>query len=91
MRGNIDREYVYSVEKSAVVRVGNVTLLTQADVDAFGEAMISEIDGNLTIGQTDGEDVIETLEPLNHLRKIKHNLTINPTYESEEIIGLENS
>lgn len=34
-----------SVEKSAVVRVGNVTLLTQADVDAFGEAMISEIDG----------------------------------------------
>ncbi|MFR7877825.1 MAG: hypothetical protein ACLU4J_16325 [Butyricimonas paravirosa] len=24
------------------------------------------------------------------LRKIKHNLTINPTYESEEIIGLEN-
>lgn len=52
--------------------------------------MISEIDGNLTIGQTDGEDVIETLEPLNHLRKIKHNLTINPTYESKEIIGLEN-
>ena len=88
--GKHDREYVYSVEKSAVVRVGNVTLLTQADVDAFGEAMISEIDGNLTIGQTDGEDVIETLEPLNHLRKIKHNLTINPTYESEEIIGLEN-
>lgn len=24
------------------------------------------------------------------MRKIKHNLTINPTYESEEIIGLEN-
>ena len=88
--GQHDREYVYSVEKSAVVRVGNITLLTQADVDAFGEAMISEIDGNLTIGQTDGEDVIETLEPLNHLRKIKHNLTINPTYAGEEIIGLEN-
>lgn len=89
-KGQHAREYVYTVEKSAVIRVGNITLCTQADVDAFGAAIISEIDGNLTIGQVDGEETIETLEPLSHLRKIKHNLTINPTYVGEDLAGLDN-
>lgn len=61
----------------------NVTLTTQAEVDAFDE---TEIEGTLTV---EGEDIID-LSPLNSLRNIGVDLIIQNCPYLLEIRGFEN-
>lgn len=82
--------YNYSVTRSDLIKNGNVTLLTQADVEAFSALEISEINGSLTIGATSGTDSVKSLASLSKLETITNDLIINPTYCGNNLSGLEN-
>ena len=85
-----NRTYTYIVEKRCIAHEGNIVLATQADLEAFAAQDVNEVNGSLTIGQTEGEETITTLAPLAKLRKVKYDLIINPTYEGTKLEGLEN-
>ena len=75
-----ERSYKYKLERGVVSRDGDITLLTQEDVNAFADMGLTEITGNITIGAASGSDSIHTLAPFSKLTSIKFGLTINPTY-----------
>ncbi len=56
---------------------GNVTLNSQADVDAFGALKCKDIIGALEIVDTLGPDPIVDLTPLSKLKSVGSSLTIN--------------
>ncbi len=82
--------YYYSVERTNVVNDGDVTLITQADVEAFAALEINEINGNLIIGMSTGEDSISSLSSLSELKIVNYDLIINQTYKGTDLTGLEN-
>lgn len=82
--------YRYSVQRSAISKDGDITLLNQADVDALGALNLTQLNGSLTIGAASGQDSIYSLTPLESLKIIKYGLTIHATYAGEELEGLKN-
>lgn len=85
--------YKYSIVRSDIVNNGNVTLLTQSDVDAFGAKKINLITGNLIIGQavnSSTEDDITNLDPLKSLTQVNYNVVINNSFNGSNIDGLGN-
>lgn len=66
-----------------------MVLATQAEVDNFAETGINRIDGNLTIGTADGEE-ITNLEGLANLKQISNTLILNPSYKGADLSGLDN-
>ncbi len=85
-----ERIYKYKLERGVVSRDGDITLLTQADVDAFADKGLTEINGNVTIGAVSGSDSIHTLTPFSKLTTLKYGLTINPTYAGKNLDDLKN-
>jgi hypothetical protein len=79
--------YLYTVEKSDLVRDGVVTLKTQAEVDAFEQGSYTVINGHLTIGATSGTDTITSLAPLASLKNVG-SILINAMYMGD-LIGFE--
>lgn len=85
--------YKCSVVRSDIVNNGNVTLLTQSDVDAFGTKKINLITGNLIIGQPvsiSSNDNITNLNALKTLTQVNYNVVINNSYNGENLEGLSN-
>lgn len=85
-----DRVYKYTIRYSPLSAEGNVTLLTQADVEAFAKKGVSVIDGNLTIGQASGKDSIVSLMALSSLTEVRYNLVIQKNFAAKNLIGFEN-
>ncbi len=81
--------YFYTYRYADIEQSGNVLLATQAEVDNFAQTGINKIDGNLTIGTADGEE-ITNLEGLANLKHISHALIINPSYKGTDLSGLDN-
>lgn len=81
--------YSYTYRYADIEKSGSVLLATQVDVDNFAKTGINRIEGNLTIGTADGEE-ITNLEGLAHLKEIKNALVINPSYKGEDLTGLNN-
>ena len=73
---------------------GNITLLTQADVDAFARTNISRVTGNLVIGTnalpSAGFDTITNLRGLGSIKEIEYNLVINNSFGGTDMDGLDN-
>ena len=81
--------YSYTYRYADIKQSGSVVLATQAEVDNFAETGINKIDGNLTIGTADGEE-ITNLEGLANLKQISNTLIINPSYKGADLSGLDN-
>lgn len=81
--------YKYTCERTTVNKAGHVVLATQEEVDAFLTTGISEIDGNLTIGVPNGEE-ITNLKGLSNLTRVVYTLVVNSTYTGEDLDGLQN-
>ncbi|MDR2361729.1 MAG: leucine-rich repeat protein, partial [Prevotellaceae bacterium] len=74
--------YLYTVEKSDLVRDGAVILKTQADVDDFGQGSYTVLNGHLTIGATTGTDDITSLAPLASLKSVG-SIVVNTSYHGD--------
>lgn len=85
-----DRTYLYTVERTDIATDGSLTLRTQAEVDAFVRSGINTVEGNLTIGGEDEENLITNLDGLKNLVSVRCDLTITAAYTGETLAGLEN-
>lgn len=83
------RVYFYTYRQVDIEQCGSVALATQADVDNFAKTGINKIDGNLTIGTADGEEITD-LNGLAHLKQISNSLIIRPSYKGADLSGLDN-
>lgn len=83
-----ERKYTYVVEKSDIIEEGDVQLKTSADIATFAAKGVSVINGNLTIGSNEGED-INSLNGLDNLKEISGTLTILNTFKGEDLTGLD--
>jgi hypothetical protein len=82
--------YNYRLERRLVSHDGDVTLLTQADVDAFvAELEGSQINGSLTVGAATGADSVYSLAGLEQLKVIIGGIIINATYAGEDLTVFE--
>ncbi|MCE8488724.1 DUF4971 domain-containing protein [Bacteroides thetaiotaomicron] len=81
--------YSYTYRYTDIGQSGSIVLATQAEVDNFAKTGINKIDGNLTIGTADGEE-ITNLEGLANLKQISNALVINPSYKGADLSGLDN-
>lgn len=81
--------FSYTYRYADIEQSGSVVLATQAEVDNFAETGINRIDGNLTIGTADGEE-ITNLEGLANLKQISNTLILNPSYKGADLSGLDN-
>ncbi len=86
----VDRVYDYRVVYSEIESAGNVTLSSQADVDAFSESGVRVIKGNLVIGNDEGSAAIENLEGLSQLTEVRNKIVIHSSYTGENLEGLRN-
>ncbi|MCD8165541.1 MAG: hypothetical protein LUE93_05105 [Bacteroides sp.] len=87
------RIYHYKIERETVSVSGDITLTSQSEVDAFAASLAGIIEGSLTIGKESGgsdNDSIRDLSALTTLKRVKHNLVINPTFAGENLQGLNN-
>lgn len=80
--------YFYTYRYAGVEQSGSVVLATQAEVDNFAATGINIIDGNLTIGTADGEE-ITNLAGLANLKQISNSLILNPSYKGADLSGLD--
>ncbi len=84
------KTYKYTVIKQDLNFKGNVTLLTQADVEEFAISGVSMVDGVLNIGTSVVDDTIKSLKSLSHLTSVKYNLNIGSYFGGNSLEGLEN-
>lgn len=70
--------YMYKVQKSSIVQDGNVTLLTQKDVDAFAAKKINVVEGNFILGSNSKSenDPITSLKSLETLESVGLNIIV---------------
>lgn len=81
--------YSYTYQYTDIEQSGCVVLATQAEVDNFAKTGINKIEGSLTIGTADGEE-ITNLDGLANLKQISNSLVINPSYKGTDLTGLDN-
>ena len=81
--------YSYTYQYADIEQSGSVVLATQAEVDNFAKTGINKIEGSLTIGTADGEE-ITNLDGLANLKQISNSLVINPSYKGTDLTGLDN-
>lgn len=84
------KTYKYAVVKRDLTFKGNVTLLTQADIEEFAASGISLVDGVLNIGTSVVKDTIKSLKSLSHLISVKYDLNIGSYFGGNSLEGLEN-
>lgn len=81
--------YSYTYQYADIEQSGSVVLATQSEVDNFAKTGINKIEGSLTIGTADGEE-ITNLDGLANLKQISNSLVINPSYKGADLTGLDN-
>ena len=84
-----ERQYKYTVVKAEIQEEGDVILKNSADIAAFAEKGISVINGNLTIGTTNGDE-IKNLSGLENLKEVTGIVTILNSYKGTDLTGLDN-
>ncbi len=84
------KTYNYHVERNIVSQDGDITLLTQGDVENLVALNVSQINGNLVIGAASGSDSIYSLASLSGLKAVTNRVIVNPTYAADNMVGLEN-
>lgn len=85
-------DYTYIVSRTEVSNPGDVTLLTQADVETLGQNGTTVIDGSLIIGTgatADEETAIKDLSPLRSLTRVNYNVVINNSFAGTTLDGLD--
>lgn len=85
-----EKVYIYKLAHTPLVSAENLVLNSQAEVDAFAETLVSEVDANVTIANVASEDPIVNLDGLSALKSIKYNLTIGENYQGSDLSGLKN-
>jgi hypothetical protein len=89
----VTRDYTYSIVRSDVPHTGNLTLLTQAEVDAFAATGATIVDGNLIIGsagQPDAATAIVNLDGLSSVKEVKYHIILNSSFAGTNLDGLGN-
>lgn len=81
--------YTYVLQRNIIAKDGDITLMTQSDVDTLATMRLSRINGSLTIGRPAGPDSITSLGALKGIRTITGDLVINPTYAGTDLKGLD--
>lgn len=81
-------EYTYRITRNEIVEKGDVVLQTMEDIAAFYEKGTSAIEGNLTIGTDDGED-ITSIEKMSNLKSVSGNLILGNSFKAKDLTGLE--
>jgi hypothetical protein len=81
-------EYTYHITREEIEKEGDVVLRTMNEIASFAEEGTSVIDGNLTIGTDDGED-ITSIEKLSNLKAITGNLILKNSFKAKDLTGLE--
>ena len=81
-------EYTYRITRDEIEEKGDVVLRTMAEIDAFHEKGTSVIDGNLTIGTDDGEE-ITSIGKLSNLKSVSGNLILKNSFKATDMTGLE--
>ncbi|PXX97080.1 hypothetical protein DF185_18840 [Marinifilum breve] len=81
---NEEKTYHFSLVKNEVSSNGDVSLLTQDDVDAFSSLGATKIDGNLII------DDVENLDILNQITEVSKNIVIKDSFGLEQFNALKN-
>ncbi|MDR1183128.1 MAG: hypothetical protein LBL13_14275 [Bacteroidales bacterium] len=87
------RDYTYSVVRSEISYTGNVSLLTQADVETFAASGSTIVDGNLIIGseaKPDAATAIVNLDGLSSIKEVKYHIIINSSFVGADLNGLKN-
>lgn len=84
-----ERQYTYRVVKDEIREEGDVVLKTESEITAFREKGTSMINGNLTIGTDNGEE-ITTLDGLENLKEVKGIINILESYKGTDLTGLDN-
>lgn len=82
--------YKYTVAREGLVHDGAVTLLTQEELERFGQSGVTRIEGDLVIGSPAGADSITSLAPLSALREVVRGVTLRPTCAFVDLAGLHN-
>lgn len=82
-------EYTYRVDHKEITQEGDVELKTMSDIAAFADAGTSVVNGNLTIGTDEGED-ITSIEKLANLKEVKGDLILKNSFKATDLTGLEN-
>ncbi|MDR2414372.1 MAG: hypothetical protein LBD64_05250 [Odoribacteraceae bacterium] len=83
-------QYTYRVDRHLLSREGDVTLLTQEELDAFAASFdADQIDGSLTIGNAYGQDSIRSVAALEgKIKVITRDLVIEKTFAGSNLAGL---
>lgn len=85
------RTYKYSIRHTDVSEIGNFTLNSQAEVDAFASNNVTIIEGSLSIATTQNtEDPIKNLDGLSALTEVLDDINIGGYYQGENLNGLAN-
>lgn len=84
-----ERQYTYRVVKDEIREEGDVVLRNASEIAAFSAKGTSVINGNLTIGTNDGED-IANLSGLENLKEVIGTVTILDSYKGTDLTGLDN-
>lgn len=84
-----ENQYKYLVVRNEISEDGDVVLKNTADIAAFSAKGTSVINGNLTIGTDDGED-ITNLNGLENLKEVTGTITILDSYKGTDLTGLDN-
>lgn len=81
-------EYTYHITRDEIEEKGDVVLRTMAEIEAFHERGTSVIDGNLTIGTDNGEE-ITSIGKLSNLKSVSGNLILKNSFKAMDLTGLE--
>lgn len=81
-------EYTYRITRDEIEEKGDVVLRTMTEIEAFQKKGTSVIDGNLTIGTDDGED-ITSIEKLSNLKSVSGNIILKNSFKATDLTGLE--
>lgn len=83
------RTYKYTIQYTPVSEVANITLNSQAEVDAFGTRKVTAIEGSLYIGLAENTtDPITNLDALSKLTEVMGQIQIGQYYQGENLDGL---
>ena len=86
--------YEFIINRTNIINNNDIIVKTQEDVDNILKSGITEIDGNLIIGEyyfpSSKFDTIKNLDALYKINKVKKNIIINNTFCGNNINGLAN-
>lgn len=84
------KTYIVKIDRTGEMVEGTIRLTTDEEVKEFIQKKITEIKGNLIIGNITGTDSISNIDALTYLTKVQYKIIVNPTYKGKDLAGLRN-